>query len=165
MRLMRRCWYGLFTCLCTAMVAFASIHGSISGVVLDPSASAIAGATVTVTETQTGVKSETVTDSKGFYSFSELPIGKYDVEIEANGFKTYKQTGLVVDANSALRVDATLQIGQKTENIIVNSDAVHVDLESTQNGEVIEGKKILAVPLNGRAYNDLLALQPGGVRL
>src|SRR5262249_8492961 len=124
-------WVGLVICSFAAVAVFASIHGSISGVVLDPSGSAIVGATVSVTEVQTGVKSKAATDSKGFYNFAELPIGKYDVEIEANGFKTYKQTGLVVDANSALRVDATLQIGQKTENIIVNSDAVHVDLEST----------------------------------
>src|SRR5215467_3323747 len=156
-------WIGLLIGTFAAAAVFASIHGSISGVVLDASGSAVVGANVTVTETQTSVKSETTTDSKGFYSFPELPIGKYDVEIEANGFKTYKQTGLVVDANSALRVDATLQIGQRTENVVVNSDAVHVDLESTQNGEVIEGKKILAVPLNGRAYTDLLALQPGVV--
>src|SRR5215468_6735292 len=146
-----------------AAVALASTNGSISGVVLDPSGSVVAGAAVTATETQTGVKSETETDSKGFYSFPELPIGKYDLEIQASGFKTYRQTGLVIDANSALRADATLQIGQRNENVVVNSDAVHVELESTQNGEVIEGKKILAVPLNGRAYTDLLALQPGVV--
>ena len=161
--LIKRTWVGLAILLFAAAVAFASIHGSISGVVLDPSGSVIAGATVTVVETQTGAKSETVTDSKGFYSFPELPIGKYDLEIQANGFKTYRQTGLVVDANSALRADATLQIGQRNENVVVNSDAVHVELESTQNGEVIEGRKILAVPLNGRSYTDLLALQPGVV--
>ncbi|HJZ63399.1 MAG TPA: TonB-dependent receptor [Candidatus Acidoferrum sp.] len=156
-------WIGLLVCSFASAAVFASIHGSISGVVLDASGSAIVGADVTVTETQTNVKSQTTTDSKGFYNFPELPIGKYDVEIEANGFKTFRQTSLVVDANSALRVDATLQVGQKTESVVVNSDAVHVDLESTQNGEVIDGKKILAVPLNGRAYTDLLALQPGVV--
>ncbi|HWZ99104.1 MAG TPA: TonB-dependent receptor [Candidatus Dormibacteraeota bacterium] len=159
----KRSWVGLVICLLAAIVAFASIHGSISGLVLDPSGSVIVGAAVTATETQTGVKSETVTDSKGFFNFPELPIGKYDLEIQADGFKSFKQTGLVVDANSALRADATLQIGQKTENVIVNSDAVHVETESTQNGEVIDSKKILSVPLNGRSYTDLLALQPGVV--
>jgi len=152
----------LFLCAFAA-VALASINGSISGVVLDPSGSVIAGAAVTATETQTGVKSETVTDSKGFYSFPDLPIGRYNVEVRAKGFKTYLQTGLVVDANSALRVDATLVVGNNTENVIVSSDAVHVDTESTQTGEVIERRKILAVPLNGRAYTDLLDLQPGVV--
>src|SRR5262245_17046935 len=101
----KRTQLGLVICLMAATTVFASIHGSISGVVLDTSGSVIAGATVAVTETQTGVKSETVTDSKGFYSFPELPIGNYSVEIQANGFKTYRQTSLVVDANSALRAD------------------------------------------------------------
>ena len=153
---LRRGLFVLFFCSLAVVVAFASINGSISGVVQDPGGSVIAGAAVTVTETQTGVKSQTVTDSKGFYNFPDLPIGKYDLEIQSGGFKTFRQTGVVVDANSALRVDATLQIGSKNDSVVVNSDAVHVETESTQNGEVIEGKKILAVPLNGRSYTDLL---------
>src|SRR5689334_7843573 len=96
---------GVLVCLLAAVVSWASINGSISGLVIDPSGSVIVGGAVTATETQTGVKSETVTDSKGFYNFSELPIGTYDIEITANGFKTFRKSGLVVDANSALRVD------------------------------------------------------------
>jgi hypothetical protein len=145
------------------MPAVASINGSISGVVSDSTGAVVSGATVTATETQTGVQSEITTDSKGFYNFPALPIGTYDVEIRAKGFKAFKQSGLVIDANSALRVDAALQVGETTEEIIVRSDAVHVDMESTQNGEVIEGRKILAVPINGRSYTDLLSLQPGVV--
>jgi len=156
-------WIGVLVCLFTAVVSWASINGSISGLVIDPSGSVIVGAAVTATETQTGVKSETVTDSKGFYNFPELAIGTYDIEVTTNGFKTFRKSGLVVDANAALRVDATLQVGQTTEKVIVNSDAVHVETESTQTGEVIEGRKIVSVPLNGRAYTDLLALQPGVV--
>ena len=156
-------WIGVLACLLAAVASWASINGSISGLVLDPSGSVVVGAAVTATETQTGVKSETVTDSKGFYNFPELPIGTYDVEISANGFKTFRKSGLVVDANAAHRVDATLQVGQTTEKVVVNSDAVHVETESTQTGEVFEGRKIVSVPLNGRAYTDLLALQPGVV--
>ena len=138
---LRRSLCVLFFCSLAVAVAFASINGSISGVVQDPGGSVITGAAVTVTETQTGVKSQTVTDSKGFYNFPDLPIGKYDLEIQSGGFKTFLQTGVVVDANSALRVDATLQIGSQNDSVVVNSDAVHVETESTQNGEVIEGKK------------------------
>jgi len=156
-------WIGVLVCLFAAVVLWASINGSISGLLIDPSGSVIVGAAVTATETQTGVKSETVTDSKGFYNFPELAIGTYDIEVTANGFKTFRKSGLVVDANAALRVDVTLQVGQTTEKVIVNSDAVHVETESTQTGEVIEGRKIVSVPLNGRAYTDLLALQPGVV--
>ena len=67
----------------------------------------------------------------------------------------------MINANSALRVDATLSVGTINEKIEVRTDAVHVEAESTQMGEVITGKTMTAVPLNGRAYTDLLALQPG----
>ncbi|HEX4770919.1 MAG TPA: hypothetical protein VH351_08830, partial [Bryobacteraceae bacterium] len=76
-------------------------------------------------------------------------------------FKTESHTDLVIDANSALRSDFTLQVGAIVEKVTVNTDAAHVETESTQMGEVITAKTITAVPLNGRAYTDLLALQPG----
>jgi hypothetical protein len=164
MRTLCKCLFVLLgVVLLHAKPATASTTGSISGIVTDASGGVVVGATVTALETQTGVKTEITTDSKGFYNFSSLPIGTYTVEVAASGFKTYRQTSLVIDANAALRVDVSLQIGQASENIEVKSDAVHVDMESTQNGEVIEGSKILAVPLNGRSYTDLLSLQPGVV--
>jgi hypothetical protein len=152
----------IFTCILGA-VAWASITGSISGVVTDPTGAVVVGAKVVATETQTGVRNEITTDSAGFFNFPTLPIGVYDVEVAATGFKTYQKKGVVVDANSALRVDAALQVGATADVVTVNSEAVHVETESTQNGEVIEGKKIMSVPLNGRSYTDLLSLQPGVV--
>ena len=77
------------------------------------------------------------------------------------GFKTYQKTGVRIDANSAIRSDAALEVGTISEKIDVSSDAVHVETQTTQMGEVITAKTITAVPLNGRAYTDLLALQPG----
>jgi len=142
-------------------LAWAGTTGSISGVVMDSTGAVIVGANVSATETQTGVRTETVTDSKGFYNFPYLPIGTYTVEIRSTGFKTYSQTGLIIDVNSALRVDVTLQIGQATENVTVRSDTFQVDTESTQNGEVITGTRMTTVPLATRAYTDLLSLQPG----
>jgi hypothetical protein len=144
-----------------AVLAWASITGSISGVVTDPSGAVVPGATVVATNTQTGIKNTVVTDSRGFYSFPSLDVGTYDVQVTQTGFKTYTKTGLVIDANSALRADATLQLGAASEKIEVSSDAVHVETESTQMGDVITGKTMTAVPLNGRAFTDLLALQPG----
>lgn len=164
MRTICKCFCVLLAVVLLGVIpAAASTTGSISGVVTDASGAVVVGAVVNALETQTGVKSEITTDSKGFYNFSSLPIGNYTVEVIASGFKTYRQTGLVIDANAELRVDVSLQIGQATENIEVHSDAVHVDMESTQNGEVIEGRKILAVPINGRSYTELLSLQPGVV--
>ena len=142
-------------------ITWASIAGSISGLVTDSTGAVIPGATVVATDTQTGVKTTVTTDAKGFYSLPALPVGTYDLQVGQIGFKTYTETGLVINANSALRVDATLSVGTINEKIEVRTDAVHVEAESTQMGEVITGKTMTAVPLNGRAYTDLLALQPG----
>jgi hypothetical protein len=107
------------------------------------------------------VKQTTSTDSSGFYSFQELPIGEYRVLMQKTGFKQYEQTGLVIDVNSALRVDATLQVGAVSQEVTVSSSALHVETTSTQQGEVITGTHMTTLPLNGRSYTDLLALQPG----
>src|SRR5438552_717300 len=140
---------------------WASITGSVSGVVTDSSGAVIANAQVVAIDTQTGIRTSVTTDAKGFYSFPSLPVGIYDLEISQVGFKTFRQTGLVIDTNSALRADATLTVGTASEKIEVSTDSVHVETESTQMGEVISGKTMTAVPLNGRAFTDLLALQPG----
>lgn len=153
--------YALVVVLLGLGIAWASINGSISGVVTDASGAVISGASVVAIDTQTGVRTTLTTDSKGFYNFASLPIGTYDLEITQIGFRTYKKTGLVIDANSALRADASLQVGAINEKIEVTTDTVHVETESTQMGEVISGKTMTAVPLNGRAFTDLLALQPG----
>jgi hypothetical protein len=142
-------------------LTWASIAGSISGLVTDSSGAVITGAKVIATDTQTGVQTTVTTDAKGFYSLPALPVGTYDLQVSQIGFKTYTETGLVINANSALRVDATLSVGTINEKIEVRTDAVHVEAESTQMGEVITGKTMTAVPLNGRSYTDLLALQPG----
>ena len=140
---------------------WASITGSISGVVTDPSGAVILGATVTATNVDTGIKTTVKSDAKGFYSVPALAVGKYDLEISEVGFKTYRKTGLVIDANTTLRNDVSLDVGETIETMQVTSDAVHVESESTQMGDVISGKTMTAVPLNGRSYTDLLALQPG----
>ncbi|MGB7436371.1 MAG: TonB-dependent receptor [Candidatus Acidiferrum sp.] len=158
----RGMFFFLFALL-AGTAAWASITGSISGLVTDPSGAVIDGAHVVAIETQTGIRTETVTDSKGFYSFPTLAIGTYDVEVRGPGFKTFRQTHIVIDANSAIKVDVALQLGAASEQIEVHSDAVQVETQSTQMGQVITGTQMTTVPLNGRAYTDLLSLQPGVV--
>src|SRR5580698_8575566 len=142
-------------------LASASITGSISGVVTDKSGAVVPGATVVATDTQTGVQTTQKTDAKGFYNLPTLAVGTYNLEISQVGFKTYRQTGVVIDANSALRVDASLAVGTISEKIEVSTDSVNVETQNTQMGEVIEGTKMTSMPLNGRNFIDLLALQPG----
>ena len=163
MHLHSRCIVLFLIALLISGAAWAGITGSISGLVMDPSGAVVSGAQVIAIEAQTGIRTETSTDSKGFYSFPTLPIGTYDVEVHQPGFKTFHQTDIKIDANSAVKVDVALQVGTTSENIEVRSDAVQVETQSTQMGEVITGTRMTSVPLNGRAYTDLLALQPGVV--
>ena len=141
----------------------AGVTASISGTVTDPTGAVVAGAAVTATNVDTGVTLSQATNAQGFYSFQELPVGRYAIDVQKTGFKAYRQTGLVLDVNQALVVDVPLQIGEASEKVEVSSAALHVDTESTQMGEVITGKEMTDVPLVTRSYTDLLALQPGVV--
>jgi carboxypeptidase family protein len=144
-------------------LAWASIAGSISGIVTDASGALVPNATVTATNTDTSVQSVIKTDGKGFYNFPDLPVGNYDVEVTQPGFKTFVKTAIHIDANSAIRLDVQLEVGQIAEKVTVRSDLVQVETQSTQMGEVINSEKILATPLNGRDFTNLLSLQPGVV--
>jgi hypothetical protein len=141
--------------------AYAGVTASILGTVKDTSGAVIPGATVTATNTDTHIAQVVSTNGDGSYAFSALPPGKYELSINLKGFKAFKQTGIVLNVNDAITVDATLQIGQADEVVTVSADALRVETASTQLGEVIEDTQITSVPLNGRSYTDLLALQPG----
>src|SRR6202041_2585772 len=135
--------------------------GRISGAVTDPSGSAVPKASVSLTNQATGLRQTLTTDDKGVYSFLDVQVGRYDLEITADGFKPYQRNGMVVDADASLLIDAVLQVGAKNETVVVDATALHTETSSTQLGEVITGAQMTAVPLNGRSYTDLLALQPG----
>ena len=143
--------------------AAAGVGGSVSGTVKDQSNAVIAQATVIAAQPGTGLHLQVVTNNQGFYSFLDLPVGRYNLTIEKSGFKPHLRTGVALDANHAVTVDAVLEIGGMTEAVTINEAAVHADISDTQMGEVISGTKMTAVPLNGRSYTDLLALQPGVV--
>jgi len=133
----------------------------VSGTVRDSSGAVVPGARVSIANTGTGVAQTVITDEKGVYSFLEVQIGRYDLNVTANGFKPYQLKGVVIDADSALLIDPLLQVGGKNETIIVEDVSAHVETSSTQLGEVITAAQMTAVPLNGRSFTDLLALQPG----
>ena len=144
-----------------AGIGWASVTASISGTVTDSTGAVVPGASVIARNTDTGIATTTETDTRGFYSLPVLATGKYELTIKVKGFEEYQQTGVVLDVNTALRIDAVMKVGAVTQEVKVSATAVHVDTTSTQMGEVIAETKITAVPLNGRSYTDLLALQPG----
>jgi Carboxypeptidase regulatory-like domain len=147
----------------SAINSWAGVGGSVSGTVKDASNAVVPNATVEASNADTGVEQQVATNRQGFYSFPDLPIGRYNISIEKAGFKSYRRTGLAVDANSSVTVDATLEIGEQAQAVTVKESTVHAETSDTQMGEVIGGSKMTAVPLNGRSYTDLLSLQPGVV--
>ena len=155
--------------LCMAILAlvllsipiWAAVGGRIFGTVTDPSGAVIPNANVTVTNEATAITRHTTSDGKGLFEFNALPVGTYNLKVESQGFKSYVKLRIVLDANSAIAADVTLELGQATQSVTVSSSTYQVDTASTQLGEVINAEKMTSVPLDGRSYLDLMALQPG----
>ncbi len=145
----------------SATLAWASVGGSISGTVKDPTGRVLPNTEVTVREASTGLSYQAHTDSRGFYVFPVLPVGHYELNIQASGFAGYRRTDIVLDTNATLALDASLEVGGVAQTVSVIDNTLHVDTTSTQLGQVITGRQMTAVPLNGRSYTDLLSLQPG----
>jgi hypothetical protein len=145
----------------SSAIALASVGGSISGVVKDPSGRIIRNADVSITQSETTLSHHTHTDSSGYYILPVLPVGHYSLAIQATGFRGYELKDITLDTNAALRLDATLALGSVEQAVSVSDDTIHVESTSTQLGQVISGRQITAVPLDGRSYTDLLSLQAG----
>src|ERR1017187_5247791 len=156
-----RIGYRLITFLSLTVILWASVEGCISGTVTDPAGAVVRGASVTAINTANNIERTMTTGPKGTYSFQELPVGNYEIRVDAPNFKPYRRLGVVLNTNSALLLDNQLSVGGRTETIIVEESPTHIDTADTQIGEVVGGTKMTAVPLNGRSFTDLLALQPG----
>jgi hypothetical protein len=144
-----------------AAPSWCAVTGSISGTVTDPSGGVIPNAAATVTNIAQGVKTTTMTDAKGVYTFPSLAVGTYNLVIEVPGFKPKNQDRIVVDIDSVQEFSFALEVQEKVEEVTVSESAARVETESTQVGEVVTTRQMLAIALNGRSYTDLLALQPG----
>jgi hypothetical protein len=145
----------------SAMVLRADVTGSILGTVRDRSQAIIVGAHVVATNVETNLSREAKSDAEGSYRILALPAGHYKLSITASGFRPFTETDIVVKVNDELRFDVTLDVGNVTEKVEITANAVQVQTQSTQLGDVIESKKMQALPLNGRSFIDLLGLQAG----
>ena len=149
----------------SAALAWGLGGGRISGSLEDPSGGVVPAAHLTLTNTALQTEFKAVSDAQGFYIFPALPVGRYDLRIEAARFKTQRKTNLVVDADAALKMDVLLELGERSDSITVTAAEAAIqtqpDTVSTHLGEVVSDTQIESLPLNGRSYTDLLAIQPG----
>jgi hypothetical protein len=139
----------------------ADVTGSVLGVVHDSSGAVVSGAKIVATNVQTNFKLETVSGSDGAFRILALPAGTYALTVTAAGFRTFTETGVEVKVNDQLHYDVTLSVGSVSDRVEIVANAVQVQTENTQLGDVIDSKKMLALPLNGRSFVDLLGLQAG----
>lgn len=145
----------------TGRSALGQTSGRISGTAKDVTGAVIPQTIVTVVNTATGVKQSTVTSQDGLYSFPLLPVGGYTINAEASGFKSETKEGIKIDVNSSLTIDFSLRVSGKSDTVMVDASAVQVATTDTQLGQTIESKQVTDIPLNGRSYTDLLAVQAG----
>jgi hypothetical protein len=135
--------------------------GKIVGSIKDSSGAVVAGAAVTVRETETNIESKTTSDSQGDFVVTALKSGHYTVTAEHAGFKRALQTEFKLDVNQVVRVDLTLVVGAVTEEMVVTAAEPLVESESSSLGQVIEQSRVNDLPLDGRDFVELAYLTPG----
>src|SRR5437667_2388639 len=153
----------LFVLACLLLVAqlgFGQTFGSISGETRDSSGAIVAGAVVTVVNSGTNATRTVATNEAGEYAFPSLLPGMYSVKVERTGFKSVVRNQIELQVQLAARIDFELQIGQVSESVEVRADAALLVTDNATVGTVIENKRIVELPLNGRNYLQLVSLSP-----
>ena len=148
----------------TGSAAWAQATAELNGRVTDQSGGVLPGVTVTVTQTDTGFSRSAVTDDNGNYAIPNLPTGPYRLEVMLQGFRSYVQTGIVLQVAATPTINAVLSVGSLEETVSVEAAAPLVDVRSTGISEVVEQERILELPLEGRNPAALIAMVGGVVQ-
>jgi hypothetical protein len=135
--------------------------GTLAGTVTDPSGAAVAGASVTATNTGNNSVYTTTTSDQGYFSFAQLPVGTYDITIKQGSFKEFIAKAAEVHVSTSTEVNAKLELGAASEMVTVEASAVQVQTASAEVGEVVEGHQVRELPLNGENFMNLVTLSPG----
>ena len=141
-----------------------SFKATVVGTVVDSSGAVVPGATVSIAQEGTGLTVATTTGPQGTFSLAQLPPGRYALAITLAGFRTFVQTGIVLETDQVRRVAAQLQLGDVAETITVAARVAVVNTDTSNKGEVITERQVADLPLNGRNYTDLALLVPGMYR-
>jgi len=158
------CSRGILILLLTAGAAWAQGTAQLSGTVRDESGGVLPGVSVTVTQTNTGLVRTTVSDATGGYLLTNLPTGPYRLEVALQGFKTYVQTGIVLQVGGTPTVNAVLSVGTLEQSVTVEAAAPLVDVRSAGISSVVNNQQILELPLQGRQVTDLIVLAGAAVQ-
>jgi Carboxypeptidase regulatory-like domain len=148
--------------LLLCLPAFSQLNsGSIAGAIGDQTGAVIAGAKVTVTDSERGVSRALVTDNAGQYTAPSLTPGQYTVRAEATGFKGVERANIILGVGQAVRIDLELQPGEQNQTVTVTADAPLIDTSNEVISNTIETLTLNELPVNGRLYTKMLDFQPG----
>ena len=147
--------------LCTAPLLAQFDAASVLGYVRDSAGAAVANATITLTNVETGVRQTAHADSQGRYEFTSVKIGNYKVAAESAGFAISDTPQFALTVNARQRVDVALRAGEVSQTVEVTSAPTLLETETSSRGQVVATKDVENLPLNGRSYADLVLLAPG----
>ena len=136
---------------------------SVTGRVTDPTGATLPNAQVTITDIDTGSAHPVTTNGSGQYTLGNLPVGPYQLEVAAAGFQTYKQIGIVLQVNDSVQLNVTMQVGTSSETVEVEANASMVQTQTPNLSQVIDGKRIVELPLNGRDPTQLITISGAAV--
>ena len=136
-------------------------NAQLSGVVVDSSGAAVPGAKVIAQQTDTQQQRSTLSGSDGSYVLPNLPVGPYQLEVQASGFTSYVQRGIRLEVSNQLTVNVTLQVGEVKQQVEVSADASMVETQNTSVAQVIDQRSVVDLPLNGRQATQLIMLSGG----
>lgn len=160
-------WRAVLILLClflalTAEYSFAQLDsGTIAGVVKDQTGAVVPNASIKITNTKTGISWTAKSGSIGEFSVPALPVGPYQVKVEAKGFKSALVTDIALHAVETARADITLEVGAASEQITVTASMANVNTSTSESGVTVDVYTIQNLPLNGRDFTTLMALAPG----
>jgi hypothetical protein len=152
----------LFSCF-TCTVVWAQSTAQISGTVKDQTGAVLPGVQVTATQTATGLARSVVTNETGSYALTNLPVGPYRLDAALPGFRTFAQTGILLQVGSNPVINVGLEVGQVAETVEVQADAALVETRSTGVGQVIDNTRVLELPLNARNVQQLIILSGAAI--
>src|SRR5216684_4530502 len=150
----------LFISVIAYSFVWAQATAQINGTAKDQSGAVLPGVEIKATQIETGVTRDTVTNETGSFVLPNLAIGPYRLEATLPGFRTFLQSGIVLEVNSSPVINVVLQVGQVSEQVEVQANAAVVETRNVGVGEVMENARVIDLPLNGRNMIDLLALTP-----
>lgn len=149
--------------LFTHSLSAQTTYGTILGNVTDPTGASVPSANVTLINVDTQERHAAISSNSGDYQFPNLIPGKYEVDFERSGFATVKRQGIVITVQASVRVDAKLQIGDVNQTVSIDTTLPLLETQPGSLGQLIEGKQVQEMPLNGRNVFNLLVLAPGVV--